>query len=328
MNAARRKRLLAVLLIVAVAVFAGCVSPPAMSNGSDGDGSDDEDGQTGEGGISVVGPTCTVDGASCADAEVTEFSIPKMTVSVQNDGEEPARVDLNGGGGQGQQVLVSKCPQYRVKEFKAEVSQGSSVRDVASKGSVSLQPGETLDLTWFVELGERVETTDAALNCLFRFQAAFSQRLTTLKQVQVRGSEDIPRTTGLSYETTAGYPVELVVSADDSIVQQVIGGEPTSLQAKSYLVNRGAGTIKSAQYSGGPERIHLTVPELPKDCSERQVRLTQGEQSTLLDGVLCSFQPDRIESSQIYELRAQTTYTYVTQLPSVELSIHALEAEG
>lgn len=317
----RTRWVLAGMLLAAV-VLAGCVSPPEMPGG----GGDDDNDEAGTSGVTVTGPTCVVDETPCAAAEITEFSIPEISVSVRNTAKTPVRIPLNSQSSHGKEVLVSKCPQYLVKEFGAEVSTGSSVQEVTEQRSVMLDPGEALDMTWFVELRRSVETSNISLSCVFRFEPSFSQRLVTVKQVQVRESEHVSRTPGLMYTTTAQTPVELVIDADDSVVQEMIGGEVRPLQVKSYLRNRGIGEIRSAGYRNGPERIHVSAAGLPTDCTDRRIEITRGEETVRKRGVLCRITPDRIDGSQIYEIRAETTIDYVQELPPVELRIGALEA--
>lgn len=314
-------------MLLAAALLAGCTTPPNMP-GNGGSGNGNNDGETGGNGVTVTGPTCLVDGQPCASTEITAFSIPEISVSARNTGKTPVTLQLNKQASQGRQVLTAKCPQYTVKEFRAEISTGAAVNEVTGQQSVTLDPGETLDMTWFMELHSDLATTNRSLSCVFRFNPTFSQRLVTVKQVQVRGSERIQPASTLQYTTTARAPVELIIESDTSVVQDVIGGDVRPLQVKSYLMNRGAGAITSTGYRNGQKRIHLTAAGLPTDCTDRQITVTQGEQTMQQPGILCRITPERIETAQIYEVRAETTYTYERVLPPVELSLGTLEAGG
>ncbi len=316
------------ILLCIVVVLAGCTAIPELPDVSDDSENGEEDEtMTDVNGVSVTGPTCIVDNTPCADVQVTEFSVPEMAVSVENTGDTPATVALNDDALHGREVLTSKCSEYRIQEFRAEVVTGSSVRDAASQGSVVIDPGEELEATWFVELRPGVDPGDTSLSCVFRFQALLSQQLTTVKQVQVRGSETVDRLQGLPYDTTGQTPVELVVDTEDSVVQELIGGEVRPFQAQSYLVNRGTGDIVDAAYRNGPERIHLTASGLDRDCSDRQIDIMQGEERVQTAGILCRIIPGQVDGSQLYDIKAETTYDYRYTLEPIELAVGTLEAD-
>lgn len=320
-----RRQVVAAGFLLAALLLAGCTQPPEIPSNMD-ENSSDEDQNTGTNGVRVSGPTCVVDEQPCSSAEITEFSIPEISLSVRNTGKTPMELPLNDQLSHGKQVLVSKCPQYVVKEFQAEVTADSSVDDVTNSRSVTLDPGETLELTWFMEFRQDIDMSNRSLSCVLRFRTVFSQRLVTVKQVQVRASDHVRRKPGLTYTTTATSPVELVIESDDSVVQEEIAGDIRPLQVKSYLMNRGTGEITAAQYRNGPERIRLTASGLPTDCTDRRIEITRGDQTSRQRGLLCRVTPERIDGSQIYELRAETTYTYTRELPPVELRIGTLEA--
>jgi len=316
------RRVAAAAMLFATLLLAGCTTPPELP----GNSGSDTDARTTATGVTVTGPSCRVDGEPCASAEVTEFSIPEIGVNVRNTAETPVTLQVGGGGSNGGQVLAAKCPQYTVKEFRAEAVSGATRSTVTGQGAVTLDPGETLEMTWFMELHRDITTSNRSLSCVLRFAPTFSQRLVAVKQVQVRGSERIAPATGLQSATTAATPVELVIEADTSIVQDIIAGDVRPIQVKSYLMNRGVGEIVSTGYRDGPGRIHVTAADLSTDCTDRQVSITEGDQTMQQPGVLCRITPGQVETAQVYEIRAETTYTYEQELPPVELRLGELEA--
>jgi hypothetical protein len=328
------KRGVLILLLLCTVLLAGCTQMPELPDAStttdDENNAADEDGGnagTDAVGVAVTGPTCVVEDVPCAGTEITEFSIPEITVTITNTGRTPAHIELNDGALNGQAVLASKCSQYRVREFRAERAAGSSVADVANQRSVTLDTGEQLEMTWFVELRSGVDPDETSINCVFRFQPTVSQQLTTVKQVQVRNGNDVQPVTSLSYATTGRTPVELVIDADDSVVQEMIGGSARPFQVQSYLVNRADGDITAADADQGSGRIGVSAAGLERDCSDRQISVGQGEDRTTQRGVLCRVIPEQIDTSQIYGITAKTAYDYTYSLDPVELAVGTLEAD-
>lgn len=315
----RKQIILGTLLLIAL-VIAGCTQPDLPEPGDN-----NNDQQQPAEGVSVQGPECTVGNSPCSATQLTQYSLPEISLSVQNTGETPAHIQLNGPRRTGEGVLSSKCDEYGVRDFTADISGRSGVEDISNQRTVSLQPGERLDATWFVELEGQVDTSNSTFLCVFRFDLAFSQDIETTRQVQVRGSEDIPRTTGLGYHTSSRTPIELVVDTDDVMTQRIVGGEPTPVQARSYIINRGPGEVTNMQDPVTRERIRLHIPGInDRDCTEQSVTVQQGEDATPGTATVCRFDPGRIDRSQIFDLAAETRYTYEMPLTPVELRLSSL----
>lgn len=311
----------AITLLILAVMLSGCISPDVFDQALNRPDNTEEEPTPDYEGIEVSGPQCTVDSEPCGVAEITAFSIPKLSATVENTGEGSAQIPLNEETVAGNEVLVSKCDEYLIKEFRAEISRETEVRDVKTQRTVTLKPGETLEMQWFVEL-RSPDTSDTS--CTFDFAVELQQFLETVKQVQVRGSEGIPRAGTLEYTTPGRTPVELVVDAEEDIVQEVIGGEPTPIQAKAYIVNHGSGEITSVRYNF-QDQIRLESAVQDRTCSTQDIRLSEDTQQQQRTAVVCRFMPGRIDTSQIVDITAKTTYKYRFDLSPVTITMRALE---
>lgn len=319
-----RRMVLGIVLVIAVLV-AGCTEdvPELPSAPIDGEEDDDENKPTGTG-VTVTGPTCEVDGTACAIAQLTKFSVPELKVSVKNTGKTPANIQVSGQARKGREMLTTMCDAFRIKEFRAGIDSRSAAGDVTAQQTVTLKPGERLDLQWFAETVPNAELSDALI-CLFRFKLTFTQDLQTMRQVQVRADSDVPVVSGLSQDTSATLPVELVVESDGTVVQRFIGAEQAPVQAQSYLKNRGGGTITDVGHPVTGERIALRLTDaVTQDCTSQEVRGGTSVGNTTAR--VCSFIPDRVSHSQIFDVIAETRYTYEHELRPVELRIGSLVA--
>lgn len=322
MNAMERRRI-QLLLVVAVAVMlAGCTAPEDL-NVPDTNPSNDP---VEVSGVDVTGPQCTVDGTACNAADITPYSIPEISIGVVNEGEGTIELDLNGGRAGGRQVLSSMCNSFTIKEFRAQKGSSGSSRDVSTMRTVQLDAGERLDLTWFVEAIDDIDTSESVIGCLLQFDIDFEQRLRTVKQIQVRGSEDIPVATGLDDFTTSQRPVELVIDVEESAVQEIIGGEIKPVQARGYVVDHGGGEITELQHPSRPEQIHISTNGIPRqECTSQRIANGGNRSSAADEAILCRLMPERVQSSQIYDVVAETAYRYNIELPTVELALQPLE---
>lgn len=318
-----------VLVCVAIAGCTGVVMPDVdVDDPTNGGSSDDDDNSPDrtlpEGaGLEVQQFSCTVDGTPCGEADVTEFSIPQLSLSVVNTGEADIDVTVGEGSGKGRGLLVEKCDGYRIRDFEATVDSGSSTRGVARERKVSLAPGEELSATWFVELKDTVDVGNSSYACAFDAELTANQLLTTVKQLQVRGDETIPTASDLTYRTTAKAPVELVVESKDSIVQEELGGTIVPIEVRSYAVNRGGGEIVSMVHPRATTDIYVTMnSDGQKECLRKEFvqQSADGQVSTM--GTICRFTIGRVETSQIFDVTAKARYTYELPLPPVEINVH------
>ncbi len=316
-------RIMLGIAFMGVILIAGCVN--GLSSLPDANG-DEEEEVVVEGGVSVTGPDCTVDGLDCGTAQITRFSVPELSVTVRNEGLTPADIDI-GEPGTGDELLVSMCDEYHVREFDAEIT-GRAGGDVTGQDSATLEPGEQLEFTWYVEPAPGADT-DELLSCVIRFNLVLEQDLQTIQQVQVREDRTVTRLTGLSYDTASDMPVELIIDADDSIVEDVVGGERIPVQATAYVRNRGHGTVTDVSHPTMPTHIHVYLPgAMRSDCSNQDIVGGVDDGTGQNQARICSFQVPSVSHSQVVDLIAETRYAYEMELDPVEIRLGGLEVDG
>lgn len=320
------KRILLMVGLIAAVLVAGCTEGISSEIGVDNDDNEENgvegESPAGEDGITVLGPECTAEGQACEAAEITEFSVPELDLSVQNDGTVPAEISLDDLRDRGENVLVSMCDEYRVREFRAGISGRPGVGDIAGQPTVTLEPMERLDLTWFVEPAPDA-TIDDVMSCSFDFELVFEKDVQTMRQVQVRDDREVPVIHDLSYETSSNTPVALIIETDGDIVQDVIGDERAPIQVEGYAFNRGTGEVTEMEHPDTGAPVELYIPGMSGyQCSDRSGDDVVAVEDTIR---VCSGVPPVVQHSQLFDIIAETRYTYETTPDPVELTVRPLE---
>lgn len=282
----------AVLIAAAIVLVAGCIEPVQNGNNNGGGDANGDTGGTVGQGLTIQGPSCTVDDGGCTLASMNQFSVPKVTLSFQNSGQLPVEV---GVGSEGSAVLEQLCEPYDLRVFEAVKKTPAGEEQV--QGTVSLENGERLELRWFLELGS---SAGNASTCSLQFSPTSSQEVRRMKEIQVRADDRIAQLSGLTAYRTATDPVNLLLEVDRHFVQENIGGELKPVVVEAQVQNSRNGTVA---FHDPDQPVSVAMDgSISKDCSESG---TPGGA-----GTVCGFEMPDVSVSQTFDIIAETGYTY------------------
>ncbi|MDY6769186.1 MAG: hypothetical protein SVW02_03720 [Candidatus Nanohaloarchaea archaeon] len=217
---------LAVMLLVAVAL-AGCTSFQQQQKEKPDK-------------IEVSQPTCRIDGSSCSSVKANRFSgDATVSITVNNFGEENVTLHL-GEGGNGRNVMVSKCNDeiVRIKDFKAEKQSSAGLETMQGPAEIVLEKDSEAELRWTLDVVSSGSVSELGYSCPLDFELPMTQTIRSGKQVQIKKNDDVPDVGQLDATTTSRFPVKLKIDAPDS---HIVG--QGKLRPKGYLKNVGPGEI-------------------------------------------------------------------------------------
>lgn len=278
--------------------------------------------------IEVSGPTCTVNGKPCGSVQLTRFDTPRITMTVENNGESPVEVmlDEGGSGADGSNVLVSDCNIYTLAEedgFTARRATLSGVETVTGADTVELEGGERLELEWNLELAD-VDVSRLGYTCPLGFALTFDQELETSRQVQVKAGEDIPDASALQTSTTSRWPVRLNIETEDRVL------DDRAFVARAFLRDLGPGDVRGVGGGGRDIVLGFGQEGATAECTGKTDvgMYGAGERQGESFREVCSFTPAEVENSEVHGVAATTEYTYRMDLRSVRLSVIPVEGGG
>ncbi len=284
--------------------------------------------------IQIDGPTCTIGGSSCADTEVTKFGGPAtVRLTLSNFGKERVEVDL---GERGRDVLVSKCNRQLASihpddggTYSVEVSGPDRFRAWGDDGDeppvrVTLAADERLTLEWQLAIvPDDGQVSRLGYSCPLEFEASFTQRVNTSRQVQVTSNPDVARVSSLDETTTSKQPVRLKIDAPDRFVAE--GGR--ALTVRAFLDNVGDGDITNV--SSITPVTDSFLDEQKRECTppNRDLRMFgEGPREGESSRKTCVLDYTPAAESEIRWLDFTALYSYKLPLGTRSISIQPSEA--
>lgn len=260
------------------------------------------------GGGKVSGEAITVEGPTVQPSQIREGATVQASISAENTGEITSQISV---GENGREVLTDYCPDF----FNINRFQASSSREASTVGEYTLQPGETVQMSW--ELAqEGVSVPLNGYSCPVKFQIPFNYSVEAYQQLQIK-QEDTETEVDLTSQSSQG-PLTIAI---ETIGSSSVSGAPVFLErdnpeALVQIVNeqpedsvfRGLMRVTDLE-------IESTGVELGEGCKniEEPIKINQNQMSKI---IRCDINFDLNEASRRAEISASADYTYVKNIGS------------
>ncbi|MFB6213655.1 MAG: hypothetical protein ABEJ07_03795 [Candidatus Nanohaloarchaea archaeon] len=267
----------------------------------------------------------TINSFSVVPQEIREGTSARVSLDLENTGQLPAEIRL---GNKGQRVLKDYCPDiFSVSQEDFSVTTSGT----KEAGSVTLQPGDRLNLMW--QLRQQGDVPLIGYTCDVEVQLPFNYTVQTYRQVQIKKKREVQGSPELSWESSSGpmlFAIETVGSTvgKASTFIATEPGESRQLQVLLQLRNQRREDYNKGVVDVNEQSLHVSATS-PLQLDEsfgnmEKCDLQSSEDIRMFEGqsrvISCNLDlPQRSEldaPSQISRISAEVEYTYLQSVGS------------